>query len=104
MKFKKIAVCHGKVCGPAGAQKIKDILEEKYSNDGIEVVERTCCGRCERNNSIVIDDEIIISDLSLKNIEKCFIVDTEDAIERAQKEKQESEKKLENILADDLLL
>lgn len=104
MKFKKIAVCHGKVCGPAGAQKIKDMLEEEYGDDGIEVVERTCCGRCERNNSIVIDDEIIISDLSPKNIEECFIADTEGAIERARKEKQASEEKLENILTNDLLL
>lgn len=67
-------------------------FEEEYCEKGIEVVERTCCGRCERNNSIVIDDEIIISDLSPRNIDKCFIADTEGAIERARKEKQTSEK------------
>ncbi|MBI2645274.1 hypothetical protein HYW94_03835 [Candidatus Uhrbacteria bacterium] len=104
MIFKKIGVCHGKVCGPAGAHNILRILKEEYGKDGVEVVERTCCGRCERNNSISIDDMTIISDLSSKNIREKFIADPETAIGKAEEEQSESEKKLDSMVFDDLLL
>ena len=104
MKFKKIGVCHGKACGPAGADRIQKILEEEYGRDGVQIVERTCCGRCEHNNSIVINDMTILSDLSSKNIREKFIADPETAIQKAQEEQSKSEEKLEHILSDDGLL
>lgn len=104
MIFKKIAVCHGKVCGPAGAEELQKILEKEYGKKGVEVGECTCCGRCEQHNSVVIDDTVIVSHLSPKNVFKKFIADPKAASEEARQAQRESEKKLENALSDDLLL
>ncbi len=104
MIFKKIGVCYGPSCTTTGAQKIQKILEQTYGDDDVEIVARTCCGRCKRTNSIVIDDEIIVSDLSPKNIQRNFIADPQSAIEKAKKEKSESDEKLDSMLSDGLLL
>jgi|GEM_PF-1139510 len=100
---KKIAVCHGKVCGVKAAKEIQDILEQAYRGQDVEITERTCCGRCECANSIVVDDAVTISNLSPKNIVEQFFADPQKAIETAKKEQEESEKKLEHFLSDDNL-
>lgn len=98
--MKKIAVCHGKSCGPAGAARLRERLEEKYASEEIEVTGRTCCGRCARHISIEIDDTVVISDLSGANLEEKFISDPERAIARAQEEQKSAMEKLDSVLDD----
>lgn len=101
--IKKIQVCHGPTCGTHGAQKIKQILQEEYKDQSIEVVERECCGRCKYNNTIIVDD-VAISRLSPENIKEEFIKDPASAIEKSKKEDLDSIIKLESFLASDDLL
>ncbi len=101
--MKKIGICHGPTCGTHGAQKIKKILEEEYKDQGIEIVERECCGRCKFNNTIVVDD-IPVSRLSPENIREKFIKDPKQALEQAKKDEVEILKGLNEFLdSDDLL-
>ncbi len=101
--MKKIAVCHGKSCGPAGAARILARLKKEYEHKGVQIVMRDCCGRCERSNSIQIDDDVIISDLSLTSLDQRFIHDPDAAIANARKEVDDASKKLDDILKDDLV-
>lgn len=98
--MKKIAVCHGKSCGPAGAARLRERLKEKYASEEIEVTERTCCGRCERHISIEIDDAVVISDLTSANLDEKFISNPEKAIAQAQEEQKSAMKKLDSALDD----
>lgn len=98
--MKKIAVCHGKSCGPAGARRVQERLEKEYAEKGVDVVPRTCCGRCEHSISIEIDDTVVISDLSGANLEEKFISDPEGAIAQALEEQKSAMKKLDSALDD----
>ncbi|MDP2630607.1 MAG: (2Fe-2S) ferredoxin domain-containing protein [Candidatus Uhrbacteria bacterium] len=98
--MKKIAVCHGKSCGPAGAGRIQERLAKKYASRNIEVTGRTCCGRCEHHISIEINDDIVVSDLSLNNLDEKFINDPQSAIARARKEQKSAMEKLDSVLDD----
>jgi len=101
--MKKISVCHGKTCGPAGAPRILETLKQTYVHLGIEVVVRDCCGKCEHHNSIQINDGIIISDLAPATLEEKFINDPDRAIAKAQQDARDAIKKLDDLLADDLV-
>jgi NADH:ubiquinone oxidoreductase subunit E len=101
--MKKIAVCHGKSCGPAGAARLLKKLKSCYGDEDISFVERTCCGRCEHSISIQIDDDTIISDLSLSNLEERFTNDPAAAIRKARQNEEGAREKLETFLADDLV-
>ena len=98
--MKKIAVCHGKSCGPAGARRIQERLAEEYSQKGVDVASRTCCGRCEHPVSIEIDDDAVISDLTLANLEEKFISYPDQAIAMAQEEQKSAMEKLNSALDD----
>ncbi len=99
--FKKISVCHGKSCEPAGAKKIKKILEEHYANKSVEIIERNCCGRCEHSCTIVVDDQPV-SDLSPHTIHELFINKPGEAIKNQQAKDQLSREVLERALGDPL--
>lgn len=101
--MKKIAVCHDKSCGPAGAERLCQRLKNTYAGSGIDVVPRTCCGRCEHSISIEVDDDVIISDLSLANLEERFTNDPDAAIQLARKEREEMFKKIDTLLENDLV-
>ncbi|MBI4268528.1 hypothetical protein HY627_01705 [Candidatus Uhrbacteria bacterium] len=101
--FKKIGVCHGKTCGPAGAAKIKKILEDTYRSDGVEVVERLCCGRCDDHNSIVVDDAVTVSHLSPDTLSQKFISRPDAAIADAKTEEEKIQRDLDAALEADLL-
>ena len=103
MNCKKIGVCYGKTCGPAGAASIKKILEDTYSAQGIEVTERLCCGRCKNNNSIVIDEDVTISRLSPGTIKERFIDREDAAIAEAREEEKRIREELDRALDADLL-
>lgn len=100
--FKKISVCHGKTCGPAGASAIKKILENEYGGS-VEVVERLCCGRCDDHNSVVLDDTVTISHLSTTNLSETFIDRPEAAIADAKIEEKKIKKEIDGALEADLL-
>lgn len=101
-QFKKIGVCHGKTCGPAGAARIKKILEDEYG-ESVEIVERLCCGRCDDHNSIVIDDSVTVSHLSPENVRESFITDPDAAIRCAREEEKKIQEQLDAALDGDLL-
>lgn len=101
--FKKIGVCHGKTCGPAGARTIKRLLEDEYAADGVEITERLCCGRCDDHNSIVIDDAVTVSHLSPATLFEAFINRPADAIADAKAEEEKIKKELDAALEADLL-
>lgn len=103
MNYKKIGVCNGKTCGPAGAAQIKKILKDTYNTHGIEVTERLCCGRCENNNSIVIDDDVTISHLSPGTLKERFIDRPDVAIAEAREEEKRIREELDHALEADLL-
>ncbi|MBI2483984.1 (2Fe-2S) ferredoxin domain-containing protein [Candidatus Uhrbacteria bacterium] len=98
--FKKIAVCHGPTCGPNGAKKLKQILEETYADNGIEITTRECCGKCSNHNSIVVDDTMTVSNLDEESIKK-FIADPDAMIEGAKKEEGELSKKIDELLSSE---
>lgn len=98
--MKKIGVCHGKSCGPAGAARVCDKLIKEYSHKGVTVVARDCCGRCERSVSIEIDDGVVISELTAENLHKKFMVDPDTAIMKARKEQQNAMDKIDAALND----
>lgn len=105
--MKKIAVCHGKSCGPGGAARIMHALREEYEKRGIPVTERGCCGRCERHNTIVIEEddgtEMRVSDLSPSSIKEQFIDREEDAIAKAREEEKAALEKLDDVLNRDVI-
>lgn len=105
--MKKISVCHGKSCGPGGAARILHALREEYEKRGVPVVERGCCGRCERHNTIVIEEddgtEVRVSDLSPSSIKEQFIDHEEDAIAKAREEERAVLEKLDDVLNRDML-
>ncbi|MBI4599479.1 (2Fe-2S) ferredoxin domain-containing protein [Candidatus Uhrbacteria bacterium] len=101
--MKKIAVCHGKSCGPAGSALIRERLDKEYANKGIDVVVRDCCGRCEHSVSIQVDDDVIISDLAPASIGNRFIDDPDAAIMQAQQEQTKAIEKLDAALNDELV-
>ncbi len=96
--MKKIAVCHGKSCGPAGAARVCKRLTDEYSNKGVSVVVRECCGRCERSVSIEIDDDVVVSELTAENLTNKFINDPDTAIAQARKEQQEAMDRIDAVL------
>lgn len=100
-KITRIEVCHGPTCGTHGAQRIKKILEDEYRD--VVIVERTCCGRCKFNNTIVVDD-IAVSRLTPETLKKKFIDDPEQALEQAKKDEAEILKELNEFLESDDLL
>lgn len=95
--FKKIEVCCGKACGPAGSKKIKEQLIHVLADSGVEIVERGCTGRCEHACTIVIDGTAI-SDLSPSNLDNAFLNNPDTAIECAQKQEAQSAASLDGIL------
>ncbi|MDO8489984.1 MAG: hypothetical protein Q7S47_01035 [bacterium] len=103
MFCKKISVCHGKTCGPNGASKIKEILESTYGSSGVVIEERTCCGRCENNNSIVLDDSVTISHLSPSTLKEKFIARPLEAIEDAREEDARIREEIDRALDKDIL-
>lgn len=98
--MKKIAVCCGKSCGPAGSARVRERLEKEYADTGINVLTRDCCGRCERSISIEIDDSVVVSDLTHANLEKQFINNPETAIEKARKEHEDAMNTIDAVLDD----
>lgn len=100
--FKKIAVCHGKSCKPAGAAAIKKILEQEYLEQSVEITERECCGRCEHSCTIAVDDQLV-SDLNPENLRTTFLDRTEEALSDARKRDQAARDNLDAILGDDFL-
>lgn len=101
LPFKKIGVCHGKTCGPAGASSIKKILEDTYG-DSVEITERLCCGRCDDHNSIVVDDTVTVSHLSPDALTEQFISDPQAAIDAAKIEEEKISAQLDAALANEL--
>lgn len=105
--MKKISVCHGKSCSPGGAAQIMRALCKEYEKRDIPIVERGCCGRCERHNTIVVEDdageEVRVSDLSPATIQERFIDDPNSAIVAAREEERISLEKLDDALNMDVL-
>lgn len=79
------------------------ILEQKYAQQGVEITETLCCGRCEHSCTIVVDNQHV-SDLSVENIKKNFLDNPCQAIADAKKNEAESSAALDRILSDDLPL
>lgn len=79
------------------------MLEQEYAQQGVEITETLCCGRCEHSCTIVADSQHV-SDLSAENLKKNFLDNPDKALADAKKREAESLAALDNILSDDTLL
>lgn len=101
--MKKIDVCHGKTCMRHGAETLLKKLREHFSASGVSVGPRECCGNCANNNSIVVDGEVTIGNLTSETVDD-FIRDPESALQSAREAKNSMRKTIDDLLKEDLLL
>lgn len=100
---KKIRVCGGKNCKSLGSEKIMKFLENTYdlkageSNSKIDLDYSGCMGNCDFAPNVTVDGKIITN----ANIET--ILEKIDQIKIYDTSIQTNEKKIDEILEDDLL-
>ncbi|MBI4250814.1 (2Fe-2S) ferredoxin domain-containing protein [Candidatus Uhrbacteria bacterium] len=100
--FKKIAVCNGPSC-ELFAPEIQKSLTEQYKDEDVVVANCSCCGRCSERNTIVIDDEVVVSNLDRERI-RDFIKDPEAYIEKVKREDAKLSDRLDAFLSSDDLV
>ena len=102
-KITRIEVCHGTTCGTHGAQRIKRLLQDEYKEVDTVIIERTCCGRCKFNNTIVVDG-VAVSRLSPETVKEKFVDRPEQALEDAKRDEEAILEELNSFLESDDLL
>ena len=104
LPFKKIEVCVGPTCGGPEAQKIKAFLKQTYALQDVEIAERECCGSCAEHNSIVIDDSITLSRLSIDTIAEKFTERPDEVLNDANIRRTTISEQIDRLLESDELL
>ncbi len=100
--IKRIEVCHGPTCGPAGGERIKMILENELAEQGVAVIERGCCGNCEKHNNIMVDG-VLVQKLTPTTVREQFLNRIDAALDQAQGEAVERDNELMKFLDSDLI-